>query len=198
LAKNRNIIDLSIGFSLTQETLSFIKKFFSIDVMGIYYSSALSTDKDSIVLRIENTKQDITTIKQNYFYLYYQDFKENLDNIYSNTDIFTINDFFNPKNLLRKLTGKNIGFEFMVSKLRYLSTSQVGRWFSYMKYFYGLCKRYGHQLIISSGAKNIFELTSSRVINSILDRLEVSSTEYWADLNQWLSRKKRGMIYDSL
>ena len=166
--------------------------------MGIYYSSTLGTDKDSIVLRIENTKQDITTIKQNYFYLYYQDFKENLDNIYSNTDIFTINDFFNPKNLLRKLTGKNIGFEFMVSKLRYLSTSQVGRWFSYMKYFYDLCKRYGHQLILSSGAKNIFELTSSRVINSILDRLEVSSTEYWADLNQWLSRKKRGMIYDSL
>jgi len=76
--------------------------------MGIYYSSALGTDKDSIVLRIENTKQDITTIKQNYFYLYYQDFKENLDNTYSNTDILTINDFFNPKNLLRKLTGKNI------------------------------------------------------------------------------------------
>ena len=129
MATDRDIIDLSFDFSFPQETISFIKKFFSIDVMGIYYSSALGTDKDSIVLRIENTKQDITTIKQNYFYLYYQDFKENLDNIYSNTDIFTINDFFNPKNLLRKLTGKNIGFEFMVSKLRYLSTSQVGRWF---------------------------------------------------------------------
>jgi len=166
--------------------------------MGIYDTSSMAVEKDSVVLRIENTKQGITTIKKNYIYLYYQDFLGNLDNTYGNTDILTINDFFNPKNPLRKLTGKNIGFEFMVSKLRYLSTSQVGRWFSYMKYFYGLCKRYGHQLIISSGAKNIFELTSSRVINSILDRLEVSSTEYWADLNQWLSRKKRGMIYDSL
>ena len=61
-----------------------------------------------------------------------------------------------------------------------------------------LCKRYGHQLILSSGAKNIYELISSRMINSILDKLEVSSTEYWSDLNQWLSRKKRGMIYDPL
>ena len=166
--------------------------------MGIYDSSSPTIEKDSLVLRIENTKQGITTIKKNFFYLYYQDFQENLDNTYGNTDILIINDFFNPKNLLRKLSGKNIGFEFLVSKLRYLDTSQVGRWFSYMKYFYSLCKRYGHQLILSSGAKNIYELISSRMINSILDKLEVSSTEYWSDLNQWLSRKKRGMIYDSL
>ena len=198
MTKNRNIIDLSVGFSFSQETLSFIKKFFSIDVMGIYDSSSPAIEKDSLVLRMENTKQGITTIKKNFFYLYYQDFLGNLDNTYGNTDILIINDFFNPKNLLRKLSGKNIGFEFLVSKLRYLDTSQVGRWFSYMKYFYGLCKRYEHQLILSSGAKNIYELISSRMINSILDKLEVSSTEYWSDLNQWLSRKKRGMIYDSL
>ena len=166
--------------------------------MGIYDSSSPAIEKDSLVLRMENTKQGITTIKKNFFYLYYQDFLGNLDNTYGNTDILIINDFFNPKNLLRKLSGKNIGFEFLVSKLRYLDTSQVGRWFSYMKYFYGLCKRYEHQLILSSGAKNIYELISSRMINSILDKLEVSSTEYWSDLNQWLSRKKRGMIYDPL
>ncbi len=166
--------------------------------MGIYNSNVPAIEKNSLVLRIENTKQGIITIKKNYFYLYYQDFKENLDNTYGNSDILTISDFFNPKNLLRKLSGKNIGFEFLISKLRYLDTSQVGRWFSYMKYFYGLCKRYGHQLILSSGAKNIYELISSRMINFILDRLEVSSTEYWSDLNQWLSRKKRGMIYDPL
>jgi hypothetical protein len=198
LAKNRYIIDLSVGFSLPQGTISFIKKFFSLDVMGIYDTSSLAIEKDSLVLRIENTKQGITTIKKNYIYLYYQDFLGNLDNTYGNTDILTINDFFNPKNLLRKLSGKNIGFEFLVSKLRYLDTSQVGRWFSFMRYFYILCKRYEHQLILSSGAKNIYELISSRMINSILDKLEVSSTEYWSDLNQWLSRKKRGMIYDSL
>ena len=166
--------------------------------MGIYDSSAPTIEKDSLVLRIENTKQGITTVKKNNFYLYYQDFLGNLDNTYGNTDILTINGFFNPKNLLRKLSGKNIGFEFLITKLRYLDTSQVGRWFSYMKYFYDLCKRYGHQLILSSGAKNIYELISSRTINSILDKLEVSSTEYWSDLNQWLSRKKRGMIYDPL
>ena len=198
MAKNRNIIDLSVGFSFPQGTISFIKKFFSLDVMGIYDTSSSAIEKDSLVLRIENTKQGITTIKKNYIYLYYQDFLGNLDNTYGNTDILTINDFFNPKNLLRKLSGKNIGFEFLVSKLRYLDTSQVGRWFSYMKYFYSLCKRYGHQFILSSGAKNIYELFSSRMINSILDKLEVSSTEYWSDLNQWLPRKKRGMIYDPL
>ena len=158
----------------------------------------MAVEKDSVVLRIENTKQGITTIKKNYIYLYYQDFLGNLDNTYGNTDILTINDFFNPKNLLRKLSGKNIGFEFLVSKLRYLDTSHVGRWFSFMKYFYSLCKRYGHQFILSSGAKNIYELFSSRMINSLLDKLEVSSTEYWSDLNQWLPRKKRGMIYDPL
>jgi hypothetical protein len=198
LTKNRNIIDLSVGFPFPQETLPFIKKFFSIDIMGIYESSSPGIDKDSIVLRIKNTKQGITTIKKNHFYLYYQDFIDNIGNTYGNTDILTINDFFNPKNSLMKLSGKNIGFEFLISKLRNLDTLQVGRWFSYIKYFYGLSKRYGHQLILSSGAKNIYELVSLRVINSILDRLEVSSAEYWSDLNQWLSRKKRGMIYDSL
>ena len=198
MTKNRNIIDLSVGFSFSQETLSFIKKFFSIDVMGIYDSSSSAIEKDSLVLRIENTKQGITTIKKNFFYLYYQDFLGNLDNTYGNTDILIINDFFNPKNLLRKLSGKNIGFEFLDTKLRYLDSSQLGRWLSFMKNFYSLCKRYGHQFILSSGAKNIYELFSSRMINSILDKLEVSSTEYWADLNQWLSRKKWGMIYDSL
>lgn len=198
MTTDRDIIDLSVDFSFHQGTISFIKKFFSIDVMGIYGNSASAIDKNSIVLRIENTKQDNDTIKKNYYYLYYQDFKESPSNTYGNTDILTINDFFNPKNALRKLTGKNIGFEFLVSKLRYLDTLQVGRWFSYMKYFYGLCKRYDHQLILSSGAKNIYEVFSLRMINSILDRLEVSSAEYWSDLNQWLSRKKRGIIYDSL
>ena len=166
--------------------------------MGIYDGSTTSMDKDSLVLRIQNTKSGIITAKDNYFYLYYQDFLGDLDNTYGNTDILTISDFFNPKDLLRKLSGKNIGFEFLVSKLRYLDTPQVGRWFSYIKYFYGLCKRYGHQLILSSGAKNIYEIISLRMINAILDRLEVSATEYWSDLNQWLSRKKRGIIYDSL
>lgn len=195
---NRNIIDLSVGFSLPDKTVAFIKKFFSIDVIGIYDNRLLANEKDSLVLRIQNTKQGLITTKNNYFYLYYQDFQGNLDNTYGNTDILTINDFFNSKNLLRKLAGKNIGFEFMVSKLRYLNISDLGRWFSFVKYFYGLCKRYRHQLILSSGAKNIYELISLRIINSILDKLEVSSTEYWSDLNQWLSRKKRGLIYDPI
>ncbi|TVP39630.1 hypothetical protein [Candidatus Nitrosocosmicus arcticus] len=198
MTQNRNIIDLSVGFSFPHETMSFIKKFFSINVMGIYDNRLLAKEKDTLVLRIQNTKQGIITTQNDYFFLYYQDFQENLDNTYGNTDILTINDFFNPKNLLKKLSGKNIGFEFLVSKLRYLDISQIGRWFSYMKYFYGLCKRYRHQLILSSGAKNIYELLSLRIINSILDKLDVSSTEYWSDLNQWLSRKKRGMIYDPL
>ena len=195
---NRNIIDLSVGFSFPDETISFIKKFFSIDVIGIYDNGLLANDKDSLVLRIQNTKQGLITTNNNYFYLYYQDFQGNLDNTYGNTDILTINDFFNSKNLLRKLAGKNIGFEFMVSKLRYLNISDLGRWFSFVKYFYGLCKRYCHQLILSSGAKNIYELISLRIINSILDKLEISSTEYWSDLNQWVSRKKRGLIYDPI
>ena len=195
---NRNIIDLSVGFSLQDNTVSFIKKFFSIDVIGIYDNRLLASEKDSLVLRIQNTKQGLITTKNNYFYLHHQDFQGNLDNTYGNTDILTINDFFNSKNLLRKLAGKNIGFEFMVSKLRYLNISDLGRWFSFVKYFYGLCKRYRHQLILSSGAKNIYELISLRVINSLLDKLEVSSTEYWSDLNQWLSRKKRGLIYDPI
>jgi hypothetical protein len=198
LSTNRNIIDLSVGFSFPDKTVSFIKKFFSIDVIGIYDSRLLANEKDSLVLRIQNTKQGLITTKNNYFYLYYQDFLGNLDNTYGNTDILTMSDFFNSKNLLRKLAGKNIGFEFMLSKLRYLNISDLGRWFSFVKYFYGLCKRYGHQLILSSGAKNIYELISLRIINSLLDKLEVSSTEYWSDLNQWLSRKKRGLIYDPI
>jgi hypothetical protein len=195
---NRNIIDLSVGFSFPDKTLSFIKKFFSIDVIGIYDNRLLDNEKDSLVLRIQNTKQGLITTKNNYVYLYYQDFQGNLDNTYSNTDILTIYDFFNSKNLLKKLAGKNIGFEFMISKLRYLNISDLGKWFSFVKYFYGLCKRYRHQLILSSGANNIYELISLRVINSILDKLGVISTEYWFDLNQWLSRKKRGVIYDPI
>ena len=195
---NRNIIDLSVGFSFPDEAISFIKKFFSIDVIGIYDNRSRAIDKDSLVLRIQNTKQGLVTTNYNYFYLYYQDFQGNLDCTYGSTDILTVNDFFNSKNVLRKLAGKNIGFEFMISKLRYLNISDLGRWFSYVKYFYGLCKRYRHQLILSSGAKNIYELISLRIINSILDKLEVSSSEYWSDLNQWLSRKKRGLIYDPI
>jgi len=47
--------------------------------MGIYDTSSMAVEKDSVVLRIENTKQGITTIKKNYIYLYYQDFQENLE-----------------------------------------------------------------------------------------------------------------------
>ena len=132
---NRNIIDLSVGFSFPDTTRSFIKKFFSIDVLGIYDNRLLDNEKDSLVLRIQNTKQGLITTKNNYFYLYYQDFQGNLDNTYGNTDILTIYDFFNSKNLLKKLAGKNIGFEFMVSKLRYLNVSDLGKWFSFVKYF---------------------------------------------------------------
>ena len=132
----RNIVDLSDGFSFPDTTRSFIKKFFSIDVLGIYDNRLLDNEKDSLVLRIQNTKQGLITTKNNYFYLYYQDFQGNLDNTYGNTDILTIYDFFNSKNLLKKLAGKNIGFEFMISKLRYLNVSDLGKWFSFVKYFY--------------------------------------------------------------
>lgn len=190
-------IDLCINFPVNENLAAWIKKIFQIYTMGIYKESLIFKDKNSIIMRKRYTNYDVTIRPNAFFYLFYQEFLGNAEDNYNNTDILVMNCLSNSKLLLKKLSGKNIGFEFSLYDLKYLDNYQLGRWFSEIKYFYILCERYGHQLILSSGARNIFELVSFRLFNSILEKLNISPNDYWLNLNEWLASKRRGVIYDT-
>jgi RNase P/RNase MRP subunit p30 len=129
-------------------------------------------------------------------YLLYENLHDNADQKGMAYDILLLNSPFNYKSVLRKLAGKNIGFEILISKLKYCNSYEVGAWFSEVKYIHYLCKKYRHQLILSSGASNAYELISAKMFNSFLNKLDISPNEYWSSLNEWLENKHRGIVYD--
>ena len=88
-------------------------------------------------------------------------------------------------------------FEILISNLKYRNSYEVGKWFSDVKYIHYLCKKYRHQLILSSGASNVCELLSAKIFDSFLIKLDIIPAEYWSSLHKWLENKNRGIVYDS-
>jgi hypothetical protein len=201
MTKCPGAVDMSINFECDDETVTFIKKFLCINKIGIVsniqlINKANVTNRDSIILKINNINSNKINEHEGYMYLLYENLHDNADQKGMAYDILLLNSPFNYKSVLRKLAGKNIGFEILISKLKYCNSYEVGAWFSEVKYIHYLCKKYRHQLILSSGASNAYELISAKMFNSFLNKLDISPNEYWSSLNEWLENKHRGIIYD--
>lgn len=110
--------------------------------------------------------------------------------INKNTDIVTINKI-GMKNLIKKRVRKELGLEVSLSNIRYSSGDSISKWVKESRCIYKLCKSSGSQFILSSGAKTITEMVSTRTIESILFLLEIEPKNYWKDLSEWLDSKDK-------
>lgn len=192
---NTKIIDLNISFDINDKIINFYKQFYKIDIVGCRNSKKLCLNNlDSIILRKKNIPSDFS-IKFEYFFLTEANYMGNTEKNYSNIDIITINDFDNLQNLLKKLSGKNVGIEFLLSDLFKCHGLEISTWIHRAKYFYYLCEKYHHQFILSSGAHSLYNLLSYKMFNVFLEKLDINPNRYWEDVNKWLNVKKRGLIY---
>jgi len=110
--------------------------------------------------------------------------------ISKDTDIVTINKI-GMKNLIRKRVRKELGLEVSLSNIRYSSGDSISRWVKESRCIYKLCKSSGSQFILSSGARTITEMVSTRTIESILFLLDIDPKNYWKDISEWLDSKDK-------
>lgn len=194
--KNSDTVDLSVNFECDDKTITFIRKFLSINNIGLVNTRVNVSNRDNVILKIKNTKISKINEKSGYMYLVYETFDNRVDQKGTGFDVIVVNGPMYNKSLFQKLAGKNIGFEILVSNVKYLNSYEVGKWFSDVKYIHYLCRKYRHQLILSSGARNIYELLSAKIFDSFLTKLDISPDDYWSSLNKWLENKNRGIVYD--
>ncbi len=121
---------------------------------------------------------------------------EDVSGVGSKTDLLTIQDFSRIRNNLTKKVRPNLGLEISIANARRLDANALGRWLSQARYVYRLCKSARCQFIISSGAKSIFGMVSSRTFESILTMLNISPANYWAELSAWLDSKDTVRSYE--
>lgn len=191
----KKIIDLNTYFDINDKIMDFYKNFYNIDIVGFRCSKkTLLNHRNSVIFRTKNDL-DHNFEKCGFFYLVESNFTGNININYSNTDIITINKFNDVKSLLKKLSGKNLGIEFLLSDLNAYKNLEIGTWIHTVQYFYNLCKKYCHQFIISSGARNIYDVPSSKIFNIFLEKINIDTDRYWNEVNEWLDIKKRGFIY---
>ena len=110
--------------------------------------------------------------------------------INKDTDIVTINKI-GMKNLIKKRVRKELGLEVSLSNIRYSSGDSISRWVKESRCIYKLCKSSGSQFILSSGARTITEMVSTRTIESILFLLDIDPKNYWKDISEWLDSKDK-------
>lgn len=195
-SKKNQFIDLDINFQFDQNIYNLITRFYGLEVLGIHENNTI-TDKNKYTILKKDVESQSNIEKDSNFYLNFMNFKSQVNGNFSNVDLFTIKEYKETKTLLKRLTGKNIGIEILISDLKSLDNNTIGKWFYEMKYIYLLCKRYNHQFILSSGAKNPFELVSKKSLNIFLEELGIPTNQYWNSLNSWVDSKKRGTINDT-
>ncbi len=183
--------------SYTRDLSAASKNIFNLDILGFYYAGENVLDKEHAILRKKYDRHfEPDPSSPEFFYLFDLDFTGNYDEKFNNVDVLTIKSLKNIKHLCKKLSGKNIGMEFLISDLRSLNNYDLGNWFFEVEYAYRLCKKYDFQFVLSSGASNFANMASSKIFNIILKKLKIESFHYWIDLNSWLYSKRRGIVYD--
>lgn len=187
----RYYVDLSINFECSDNIVRFMDKFLKINKLGVISTQSINEKWGSIILRVKNKDYVLNGRHSNYPHLTYVDTEFYSHEKVSSCDIIVVTNFLESKPLLQKLSGKNLGFEVLISKLKYMKADEIGKWFWDVKYLSDLCRKHNQQLILSSGARDIFELVSLRTFNSILAKLNISPSEYWSDLNIWLNSRLR-------
>jgi hypothetical protein len=195
-------VDLNTDLVYSESMMKFLKSLFDIDILGFQYNKnkTIFDKQENIVLRTNYgsmTNSNIEFGKNKNFFLIGSFFKGNAKENFYNVDILTVKHLHDIKSFLKKYNGKNIGIEFLISDIRYCGNSELGKWFSDMKWIYELCKKYGFQFILSSGANKSTELISSKVFNILLEKMDIKNRNYWQDLESWLGQKKVYAVYDS-
>jgi hypothetical protein len=190
-------VDLSVNFECDDKTIAFIRRFLCINKIGLVCKKVNISYRDSVILKVKKTSLQSINENNGYMYLIYENLDDKAEQKWTGYDILVADNPTYHKSVFQKLSGKNIGFEILVSNLKYRNSYEVGKWFSDVKYIHYLCKKYRHQLILSSGASNVYELLSAKIFDSILFKLDILPDEYWFSLNTWLENKNRGIVYDS-
>ena len=101
---------------------NFIKKFLSINKIGIVSNKLLInrlsvSSRDSIILKLNNTNYSKKNEQIGYMHLMYENLGDHTDQKGTGCDVFVVDSPMYCKPLLQKLAGKNIGLEFLISKL---------------------------------------------------------------------------------
>ena len=189
-------VDLSVNFECDDETIDFIRKFLCINKVGLVCKKNNISNRDNVILKVKKTSLHTINEINGYMYLIYENLDDKVEQRWTGYDILVGDNPMCYKSVFQKLAGRNIGFEILISNLKYRNSYEVGKWFSDVKYIHYLCKKYGHQLILSSGASNIYDLISAKLFNCFLVKLDILPREYWFSLNKWLEDKNRGIVYD--
>lgn len=204
MMKKIKTVDLNTNLLYSEKLIEFHRSFYGLDALGFYINRYLLNQniKENVIFRVDSAD------KQNCFnflscgmstpYLKSTIFKGNIVDSFYDTDLFTIKDLYNIKSLLKKYRGKSIGIEFLISDIKYLDNTSLGKRIFDLKWIYDICKKYSFQFILSSGASAYFELISLRVFNVLLEKIGIDVNEYWHDLINWLDDKKVTLYYDSV
>ncbi len=189
-------MDLNISLLYSENLIKILKNYFGMDILGFYFNknTCILDRQENIVLRKNYGSLNDSNIKDGKsknFFLISSIFKGRIDEGFYNADILTVKSLLNIKSFFKKYNGKNIGIEFLISDIRYCDNNELGKWFFDMKWIYELCNKYNFQFILSSGANRYFELISTKVFNTILEKVNIENRKYWTDLNSWLNDKKR-------
>lgn len=91
--------------------------------------------------------------------------------------------------LLKHCSNKRLGIELTVNKLRACDAQQLAKGITYIKSLHKLTKKYGNQLVLTSGASSLFELVSGRCFDALLNLCDIQPETYWKNLNSWLENK---------
>ncbi len=153
----------------------------NIETIGVKHVPELNSRCD-IIIRVKNKSQ----VQGNFRQLVVC---EDLSCVGSKTDLLTIQDFSRIRDNLKKKVRPHLGLEISIANVRRLDAEAIGRWLSQARSVYRVCKSARCQFIISSGAKSIFEMVSSRTFESILTMLSISPGNYWAELSAWLDSR---------
>ena len=115
---------------------------------------------------------------------------KNIKTLDAKTDLFMI-DPLQSKDEIKRKAKSGLGIEISISSARKLEAHMVARWMRQAKSIHEVCNSNKCQFILSSGAYSMYEMISSRTIESILKFMGISPTTYWEELSEWLETKNK-------
>jgi hypothetical protein len=159
-------------------------KIMGLDLVGFDSNHVTdSTHLDGVILRM-NRKLSIAD------YCPYLIVSDNIKALDSKTDLFTI-DPFQSKDGIKRKAKRGLGIELSISSARKLEAHMIARWIRQARAIYEVCNSNKCQFILSSGAYSIYEMVSSRTIESILKFMGITPSNYWEQLSEWLETKNK-------
>jgi hypothetical protein len=159
-------------------------KIMGLDLVGFDSNHVTdSTHLDGVILRMN---RKLSTAD----YCPYLIVSDNIKTLDSKTDLITI-DPFQSKDGIKRKAKRGLGIELSISSARKLEAHMIARWIRQARAIYEVCNSNKCQFILSSGAYSIYEMVSSRTIESILKFMGITPSNYWEQLSEWLETKNK-------